>query len=111
MEFTINRSFVTKVLLITLVLGLLLFLNGTSFAQGDADLPWNSNLDKLIKAFSGRTAVLISAVGLFVLAGMAIFGGDLGVVGKGLMMVIIAGSIMTGLIKIAETFVGKGFNL
>lgn len=109
MGLVIDKKLVKTVLLTVLVFGLLLFLNNICFASDGADLPWNKGLETLVKAFSGKTALFVACIGLFVLAGMAIFGGDLGVVGKGLMMVVIAGSILGGLIFVAETFIDTGF--
>lgn len=106
----INKQKIFTVVLTVLIFGLMLILCDACYATTDGgDAPWNVGLTKLVGAFSGRTAILITCIGLFVLAGMAIFGGDLGVVGKGLMMVVIAGSLLTGLISVAEFFFGKGF--
>lgn len=106
--FAIDRKFVMSLLFTLLVLGFLLHFCGNSFASGGEELPWDQGLDKLVKALSGKTALLVTCIGLFVLAGMAIFGGDLGVVGKGLMMVILAGSILGGLMQVAKFFIGTG---
>ena len=46
------------------------------------DLPWNTALERLVNAFSGRTALLVSMIGIFFAGGMLIFGGDLGNFGK-----------------------------
>lgn len=112
----IDKKLVMKVLTAVMVLAVMLSFCGTCFASnanggGDGKgsaVPWDTALTKLVDAFSGKTAMLITAIGLFVLAGMAIFGGDLGVVGKGLMMVIISGSLLTGLMKVMDFFFGKG---
>ena len=69
------------------------------------DLPWNTALDKLINAFSGRTALLVSMVGIFFAGGMLIFGGDLGNFGKMVMMVVLVGSMMGALSSIASKFI------
>ena len=47
-----------------------------AFASNN-DLPWNTALERLVNAFSGRTALLVSMVGIFFAGGMLIFGGDL----------------------------------
>ena len=69
------------------------------------DLPWNTALDKLINAFSGRTALLVSMVGIFFAGGMLIFGGDLGNFGKMVMMIVLVGSMMGALSTVASTFI------
>ncbi|MBQ7262424.1 MAG: TrbC/VirB2 family protein [Synergistaceae bacterium] len=69
------------------------------------DLPWNSALEKLINALSGKTALLVSMVGIFFAGGMLIFGGDLGNFGKMVMMVVLVGSMMGALSSIASKFI------
>lgn len=69
------------------------------------DLPWNSALEKLVNAFSGKTALLVSMVGIFFAGGMLIFGGDLGNFGKTVMMVVLVGSMMGALSSIASKFI------
>ena len=69
------------------------------------DLPWNSALDKLVNAFSGRTALLVSMIGIFFAGGMLIFGGDLGNFGKMVMMIVLVGSMMGALSTVASTFI------
>lgn len=69
------------------------------------DLPWNSALEKLVNAFSGKTALLVSMVGIFFAGGMLIFGGDLGNFGKMVMMVVLVGSMMGALSSIASKFI------
>ena len=71
----------------------------------ESDLPWNSALEKLVNAFSGKTALLISMVGIFFAGGMLIFGGDLGNFGKMIMMVVLVGSMMGALSSIASKFI------
>lgn len=105
-----NRQKIFMVVLTVLIFAVMLVLCNAGYAgEGGTDAPWNDGLTKLVNAFSGKTALLITCIGLFVLAGMAIFGGDLGVVGKGLMMVVIAGSLLTGLMTIVKFFFGEGF--
>ena len=69
------------------------------------DLPWNTALDKLVNAFSGRTALLVSMIGIFFAGGMLIFGGDLGNFGKMVMMIVLVGSMMGALSTVASTFI------
>lgn len=71
----------------------------------ESDLPWNSALEKLINAFSGKTALLVSMVGIFFAGGMLIFGGDLGNFGKMVMMVVLVGSMMGALSSLASKFI------
>ena len=61
------------------------------------DLPWNTALERLVNAFSGRTALLVSMIG--------IFGGDLGNFGKMVMMIVLVGSMMGALSTIASNFI------
>ena len=69
------------------------------------DLPWNTALDKLVNAFSGKTALLVSMIGIFFAGGMLIFGGDLGNFGKMVMMIVLVGSMMGALSTVASTFI------
>lgn len=71
----------------------------------ESDLPWNTALEKLVNAFSGKTALLISMVGIFFAGGMLIFGGDLGNFGKMVMMVVLVGSMMGALSSLASKFI------
>lgn len=104
-----KNNFVDKRILVALSVLLALFLvfyfSGIAHASGSDDLPWNTGLKKLVNAFSGRTAILICCIGLVAVAGMAMFGGDLGVMGKSLMILVFAGSILGGLVAISEYFV------
>ena len=71
----------------------------------ESDLPWNTALEKLVNDFSGKTALLISMVGIFFAGGMLIFGGDLGNFGKMVMMVVLVGSMMGALSSLASKFI------
>lgn len=102
-KFFDRRTFV--ILGILFALFFVFYLSGTAHASGSDDLPWNTGLKKLVNAFSGRTAILICCIGLVAVAGMAMFGGDLGVMGKSLMILVFAGSILGGLVAISEYFV------
>ena len=75
-----------------------------AFASNN-DLPWNTALERLVNAFSGRTALLVSMVGIFFAGGMLIFGGDLGNFGKMVMMIVLVGSMMGALSTIASNFI------
>ena len=68
-------------------------------------LPWNTALERLVNAFSGRTALLVSMIGIFFAGGMLIFGGDLGNFGKMVMMIVLVGSMMGALSTIASNFI------
>jgi len=87
-----------------LILVALLCCPMTALAS-ENDLPWNTALDKLINAFSGKTALLVSMVGIFFAGGMLIFGGDLGNFGKMVMMIVLVGSMMGALSTVASTFI------
>lgn len=86
---------------------MLLFFEKAAFASSD-DLPWNTALQKLVNALSGKTAMLISMIGIFFAGGMLIFGGDLGNFGKSLMMVVLVGSMMGGLSSVVGMFMSEG---
>ena len=75
-----------------------------AFASNN-DLPWNTALERLVNAFSGRTALLVSMIGIFFAGGMLIFGGDLGNFGKMVMMIVLVGSMMGALSTIASNFI------
>ena len=82
-----------------------LFCSPIAALASQNDLPWNTALDKLVNAFSGRTALLVSMVGIFFAGGMLIFGGDLGNFGKMVMMIVLVGSMMGALSTVASTFI------
>ena len=75
-----------------------------AFASNN-DLPWNTALERLVNAFSGRTALLVSMIGIFFAGGMLIFGGDLGNFGKMVMMIVLVGSMMGALSTIASCLI------
>ena len=89
----------------TAVFLLAILCSAPAALASESDLPWNSGLEKLINAFSGKTALLISMVGIFFAGGMLIFGGDLGNFGKMVMMVVLVGSMMGALSSIASKFI------
>ena len=84
---------------------LLAILCSAPAMASESDLPWNTALEKLVNAFSGKTALLISMVGIFFAGGMLIFGGDLGNFGKMVMMVVLVGSMMGALSSLASKFI------
>ena len=84
---------------------MLAILCATPAMASESDLPWNTALEKLVNAFSGKTALLISMVGIFFAGGMLIFGGDLGNFGKMVMMVVLVGSMMGALSSLASKFI------
>ncbi len=82
----------------------MLCLPMTALAKTDT-VAWNTAIEKLIDVLSGKTALLISMVGLFFAGGMLIFGGDLGNFGKMVMMVVLVGSMMGALSSLASKFI------
>ncbi|MBQ3378098.1 MAG: TrbC/VirB2 family protein [Synergistaceae bacterium] len=68
---------------------------------------WNTGIEKLIDALSGKTALLISMVGLFFAGGMLIFGGQLGGFGRSVMMVVLVGSMLGALTSVVKLFVSS----
>ena len=92
------------VILTAVVLVALLCTPITALASQN-DLPWNTALDKLVNAFLGKTALLVSMIGIFFAGGMLIFGGDLGNFGKMVMMIVLVGSMMGALSTVASTFI------
>jgi len=105
----VNKKIAISVFLCVAIFTILCVFVDNAIASEGSDLPWNTGLEKLVNVFSGKTALFVTAVGIFALAGMAIFGGDLGMVGKGLMMTVIAGSILGGLMTVANYFVQSGY--
>ena len=105
-----NKNFSTwlferrTAVLAVVVLVALLCSPMAAFASNN-DLPWNTALERLVNAFSGRTALLVSMVGIFFAGGMLIFGGDLGNFGKMVMMIVLVGSMMGALSTIASNFI------
>ena len=100
-----KRLFEHRTAVFTAVFILALLCSAPAAMGSESDLPWNNALEKLINAFSGKTALLISMVGIFFAGGMLIFGGDLGNFGKMVMMVVLVGSMMGALSSIASKFI------
>ena len=98
-----------KALLFLALLALFIFASESISLASDGDsLPWNSGLDKLTKALSGKTALMVSMVGVFFAGGMLLFGGDLGGFGKTIMMVVLVGSMLGGLNAVVTAFITTG---
>ena len=92
-----RRTAILAVLVIVALLG-----SPVAALASNNDLPWNTALERLVNAFSGRTALLVSMIGIFFAGGMLIFGGDLGNFGKMVMMIVLVGSMMGALSTIAS---------
>ena len=76
------------------------------------NVAWNTGIEKLIDALSGKTALLVSMVGLFFAGGFLIFGGQLGTFGRSVMMVVLVGSMLGALASVVKMFVStEGFLL
>ena len=83
----------------------------TALAKTD-DVAWNTGVEKLIDALSGKTALLVSMVGLFFAGGFLIFGGQLSGFGRSVMMVVLVGSMLGALASVVKMFVSsEGFLL
>ncbi|MBR1602989.1 MAG: TrbC/VirB2 family protein [Synergistaceae bacterium] len=85
---------------------MLLCIPMAAFAKTDS-VAWNTGVEKLIDALSGKTALLISMVGLFFAGGMLIFGGQLGGFGRSVMMVVLVGSMLGALTSVVKLFVSS----
>ena len=97
--------FQRRIAILAVVVLVVMLCSPVAALASQNDLPWNTALDKLINAFSGRTALLVSMVGIFFAGGMLIFGGDLGNFGKMVMMIVLVGSMMGALSTVASTFI------
>ncbi len=95
-----NRSAVFATVLLMAVLCVPM----AAFANQDS-VVWNTGLEKLINALSGKTALMISMLGLFAAGGILIFGGQLGSFGRSLMMIILVGSILGALSSVVKFFI------
>ena len=71
-----------RVAFLTVVVLVAILCSPMAALASNNDLPWNTALERLVNAFSGRTALLVSMIGIFFAGGMLIFGGDLGNFGK-----------------------------
>ena len=100
-----SRLFEHRTAILALVVFVAIFCSPVAALASQNDLPWNTALDKLVNAFSGRTALLVSMIGIFFAGGMLIFGGDLGNFGKMIMMIVLVGSMMGALSTVASTFI------
>ena len=78
----------------------------TALAKTDS-VAWNTAIEKLIDVLSGKTALLISMVGLFFAGGMLIFGGQLSSFGRSVMMVVLVGSMLGALTSIVMMFISS----
>ena len=97
--------FERRLVILTVIALVVLLCTPMAAIASQNDLPWNSALDKLVNAFSGKTALLVSMIGIFFAGGMLIFGGDLGNFGKMVMMIVLVGSMMGALSTVASTFI------
>ena len=97
--------FERRTVIFTVVILVALLCTPITALASQNDLPWNTALDKLVNAFSGRTALLVSMIGIFFAGGMLIFGGDLGNFGKMVIMIVLVGSMMGALSTVASTFI------
>lgn len=100
-----KRLFEQRAAVFTTVFLLALLCTPLAAMANESNLPWDTALEKLVNAFSGKTALLVSMVGIFFAGGMLIFGGDLGNFGKMVMMVVLVGSMMGALSSIASKFI------
>ena len=100
-----SRLFEHRTAILAAVVLVALFCSPVAALASQNDLPWNTALDKLVNAFSGRTALLVSMIGIFFAGGMLIFGGDLDNFGKMVMMIVLVGSMMGALSTVASTFI------
>ncbi len=72
------------------------------------DIPWDKGLKALVDVISGPTALYISMIGLFFAGGILIFGGELGSFTRMVMMVVLVGSMLTGISSLIAKFVNEG---
>ena len=101
-----------KLLIFAVVFALALFcLPVAALANAvaaDASVPWDSALSTLVEVVSGPTALYISMIGLFFAGGILIFGGELGGFTRMVMMVVLVGSMLTGISNLIVKFVNSG---
>ena len=79
--------------------------NNTDPDQATASVPWENALSRLIQALTGKTALYISMIGLFFAGGILIFGGEIGSFTRMVMMVVLVGSMLTGVANLIMKFV------
>lgn len=104
-----NRETIVKLCIVVgFLLAFICVSEVTALASDGGDLPWNTGLEKLTKALSGKMALFISMVGIFFAGGMLLFGGDLGNFGKMIMMVVLVGCMMGGLASVVGAFISTG---
>ena len=104
----LDKRIIAKLFLVVGLLMVCLAVADVAAASEGSDLPWNSGLEKLTNALSGKTALFISMIGIFFAGGMLIFGGDLGNFGKSVMMVVLVGSMLGALANVANAFISTG---
>ncbi len=59
-----RRASILAVIVIVALLG-----SPVAALASNNDLPWNTALERLVNAFSGRTALLVSMIGIFFAGG------------------------------------------
>ena len=74
----------------------------------DNSVPWDTGLKALIDVITGPTALYISMIGLFFAGGILIFGGELGGFTRMVMMVVLVGSMLTGISNLIVKFINSG---
>lgn len=78
---------------------------GDATIATSGSVPWNSSLERLIATLSGNTALYVSMIGLFFAGGILIFGGEIGSFTRMVMMVVLVGSVLTGISSLIMKFV------
>lgn len=72
---------------------------------GNGTLPWETILQTLANALTGKTAQLICVIAIFVAGIALIFGEDLGQFARRILMIVIAAAFLIGAGGFVNTFV------
>ncbi len=103
-----HRSAVFATLFVFVLLAVPFAAQANEVPTKDDKVPWEGSLETLVKTISGPTALYVSMIGLFFAGGYLIFGGELGPFTRMLMMIVLVGSVLTGISNIVLKFVNSG---
>lgn len=77
-------------------------------AGGAVGLPWEGGLTSLVNSFTGPVAYAVSVLGIIIAIGILIFGNDLNALGRTIVFLILAASVIVTAANTLAIFTGVG---
>jgi type IV secretion system protein VirB2 len=72
-------------------------------AETNTDMPWNTPLQNIAAALTGKVAYWLTLLGVFVAGAVLVFGGEINQFVRSLAMLILVGSVMAGATAVMST--------